>query len=61
MNDHLKQAADVISFSTVAATVAGWLPVVYAFVGSVWVCIRVYETRTVQKWIGHKPKTRRED
>ena len=52
MYEPAKQAGDVISISTVVATLAGWLPSIAALVTIVWTCIRIYETNTVQKWLG---------
>lgn len=59
--DHAKHAADALSIGTIIATIAGWLPAIAALVSIVWGVIRIYETRTVQRWLGKCPKTRRED
>lgn len=54
MNGHetLKHIGDALSVSVVVATLAAWLPAVAAFFSIVWTGIRIYETRTVQKWLG---------
>lgn len=52
MYEHAKQAGDAISIGTVIATLAGWLPAVAALVTIVWTCIRIYETKTVQRLLG---------
>lgn len=54
MNDNFKGWMDVLSVSTVLATLSAWLPPMAALVSLVWGCIRVYETRTVQKWLSPK-------
>lgn len=54
MNDHvdqLKAAGDVLSVTAVIGSLAGLLPVVAAFLSIVWSLIRIYETRTFQKFI----------
>lgn len=53
-SEHTKTAVDVLSLSTVIATIAGWLPAVAALVSIVWGLIRIYETRTVQGLLGKK-------
>lgn len=42
---------DGTSFGVLLATVADILPPVAAALSIVWVCIRIYETETVQKWL----------
>lgn len=59
--DQVKQAVDYLSIGTVAATLAGWLPHIAAVVSIIWGCLRIFETRTVQRWLGKTPRTRRED
>lgn len=50
--DHYKPAGDVLSLSTIVATMGGWLPSIAALVSIVWGLIRIYETKTVQRWLG---------
>lgn len=50
--DHYKPVGDALSISTVVATMGGWLPSIAAIVSIVWGCIRIYETATVQRWLG---------
>jgi len=56
--DHIdpavKATGDAISIVTVVATLAQWLPAVAALASIVWSVIRIYETDTVQKWLGKK-------
>ena len=56
LTDGAKNAIDAASVTTVAATLAGWLPAVAALLTVVWTGIRIYETRTVQEWLGRKPE-----
>jgi chromate transport protein ChrA len=48
--ENLKSGCDALSICGVIATLAGWLPSVAAAVSIVWTCIRIYETKTVQRW-----------
>lgn len=47
----LKPIGDVLSISTAAAALIGWLPAVAAAFTIIWTGIRIYETKTVQKWL----------
>jgi len=55
-NEHeqAKHLIDALSIGGVISTVVGWLPDIAAFLSIVWAVIRIYETDTVQKWIGKK-------
>lgn len=50
--EQLKTVADTASLGTTAAAFLGWLPHVAALLGVVWWAIRIYETKTVQRWLG---------
>jgi hypothetical protein len=52
MNDNTKHMMDAASMLTVVATFAEWLPAVAALASLIWTLIRIYETRTVQRWLG---------
>lgn len=54
MNEHdaIKHVGDALSISVVVATMATWLPAIAALFSIIWTAIRIYETRTVQKWLG---------
>lgn len=52
MSDHGKTVIDVLSASVVVATLAKLLPAIAALTSIIWSCIRIYETRTVQRWLG---------
>lgn len=57
--EHVKQLGDVISIGTVVGTIAGYLPAVAAAITIVWTLIRIYETETVQGWLGRRRRERR--
>jgi len=48
---NIKAIGDVLSVTTVVATLAAWLPPVAALFTIVWTLIRIWETKTVQGWI----------
>ena len=52
MNEHTKAIVDASSLAVVAGTLIDWLPAVAALASLVWSLIRIYETKTVQNWIG---------
>ena len=54
MTEHDKVAIDIMSLSAVAAAILNYVPAVTAVLSLVWVCIRLYETKTVQGWLGKK-------
>ena len=47
-----KQVMDVVSVFTVIGTLGEILPPLAALVTIVWTGIRIYETETVQRWLG---------
>lgn len=52
--ERFKPVADAASLSTTVAALAGWLPSIAALVSIAWGLIRIYETKTVQRWIGRR-------
>jgi hypothetical protein len=48
----IKYAIDALSVVTVLGTIMSWLPSVAAVFTIVWTSIRIYETKTVQGWLG---------
>jgi hypothetical protein len=50
----IKVAADGTAVSVAGAAWLGWVPDVTAFFALVYMLIRIYETDTVQGWIGKK-------
>lgn len=53
-----KHVVDGLSLAAVGAALAGWLPAAAAAASLVWTLIRIYETKTVQKWIGQAKANR---
>lgn len=47
-----KQVMDTVSVFTVVGTLGEVLPPMAALVTIVWTGIRIYETETVQRWLG---------
>lgn len=56
MDEHTKNIVDVVSTATVLGTLLSWLPAIAAVWSIVWTTIRIYETKTVQKWLGKDAK-----
>lgn len=51
-----KNVGDVIAVTSIIATLMELLPALSALAGLVWMCIRIYETDTVQKLVRKKDK-----
>lgn len=47
-----KHVIDAISIGGVMATLMGWVPAIAALLSIVWSLIRIYESKTVQGWLG---------
>ena len=54
MNEASKHIIDFASILTVLGTLADMLPAIAAVFTIVWTAIRIYETKTVQRWLGKK-------
>ena len=54
--EHAKQVVDGISMATVVGALVDLLPAIAAVLTIVWTGIRIYETKTVQKWLGKDKK-----
>ena len=52
MNEAAKHIVDVLSLVTVIGTLVDMLPSIAAVFTIVWTAIRIYETKTVQGWLG---------
>ena len=52
MNEATKHILDFASIATVLGTLADMLPAIAAVFTIVWTTIRIYETKTVQGWLG---------
>jgi len=50
-----KNIADALSILTVIGTLIDMLPSIAALISIVWSVIRIYETKTVQRWLGKEP------
>jgi hypothetical protein len=57
MDEASKHIIDFASIVTVLGTLADMLPAIAAVFTIVWTAIRIYETKTVQGWIGNKKET----
>jgi hypothetical protein len=51
-HDTFKYAVDAASFFTVVGTITSMLPAIAAVFTIIWTAIRIYETKTVQRWLG---------
>lgn len=51
MTDHVKVTIDGVSFVVTLGAIAQWLPAVAAVFSIVWTAIRIYETKTVQRFL----------
>lgn len=52
-----KNIIDGVSVGVSVAALAGWLPTIAAILSLVYTAIRIYESRTVQRWLyGATPK-----
>ena len=47
----VKHFIDTLSIGATIAALAGWLPLVAALASLIWSVIRIYETKTVQRWL----------
>ena len=54
--EHAKQVGDAVSMATVVGTLMEVLPAISAVFVIIYTGIRIYETKTVQKWIGKDKK-----
>jgi hypothetical protein len=55
--ENIKYAMDALSIATVLGTIMNWLPAVAAVFTIIWTAIRIYETKTVQGWLGKRNGT----
>jgi hypothetical protein len=51
-HDTFKYAIDAASLFTVVGTMVSMLPAVAALFTIIWTAIRIYETKTVRRWLG---------
>ena len=53
-SDSLKYALDAVSVATVVGALVDTLPAIAALFTIIWTGIRIWETDTVQRWLGRK-------
>lgn len=51
-HDTFKYAIDAASLFTVIGTIISILPAIAALFTIIWTVIRIYETKTMQRWLG---------
>lgn len=51
--ESFKHVVDGVSVVTVIGTLANVLPAIAALFTIIWTAIRIYETKTVQGWLGN--------
>jgi len=51
-----KLVGDAASLLVVTGTLVNLLPSIAAIFTIVWTALRIYETKTVQRWLGHEDK-----
>jgi hypothetical protein len=56
-----KHAVDALSVATVIGTLAQVLPAIAALFTIIWTGFRIYETKTVQSWLGKGAKNEKAD
>jgi hypothetical protein len=54
ISEPTKHVIDGLSLITVLGTLMSWLPALAAVLSIVWTVIRIYESKTVQNWVGKK-------
>ena len=54
LDEATKHIIDGLSLVTVLGTLVDILPAIAAVFTILWTAIRIYETRTVQKWMGRE-------
>ena len=54
VSEPAKHVVDALSILTVLGTLVEILPAVAALLSIVWSLLRIYESKTVQKWLGKK-------
>lgn len=52
INEHTKHVIDWTSIGIVLGSLVQVLPSIAAALSIVWTLIRIYETKTVQRWLG---------
>jgi hypothetical protein len=53
-HDHVKNSIDIGALAGLVGVLTGLLPIITTWISFVWVCIRLYETKTMQRLIHGK-------
>ncbi len=61
MEEGVKVLGDAVSIATVLGTLAQVLPAVAALFTIIWTGFRIYETDTVQGWLGKNKKAKKDE
>jgi hypothetical protein len=54
ISEPVKHILDALSIMTVLGTLVDILPAIAAILSIVWSVIRIYESKTIQSWLGNK-------
>jgi hypothetical protein len=52
VSEPAKHVVDALSILTVLGTLVEFLPAIAALLSIVWSLLRIYESKTVQRWLG---------
>lgn len=55
-SEQTKHIVDGLSVATVLGALTAWLPPIAALFTIIWTVIRIWETKTVQRWFGRAEK-----
>jgi len=54
VSEPAKHVVDALSILTVLGTLVEMLPAIAAILSIIWSLLRIYESKTVQRWLGNK-------
>jgi hypothetical protein len=54
VSEPAKHVVDALSILTVLGTLVEFLPAIAALLSIIWSLLRIYESKTVQRWLGKK-------
>jgi hypothetical protein len=57
LSEQSKHVVDGLSVATVLGALTAWLPPLAALFTIIWTGIRIWETKTVQRWLGREGKS----
>ncbi len=58
-SEGIKHVCDVISVGCVLGSLTSWLPPLAALVTIIWTTIRIFETRTIKRWMGRERRKKK--